>query len=380
MGATCCKQDMVDYANEEVELSHFHTLRVIGVGNYGKVRIVQHKGTGRRFALKYMSKDVCIKLKMINNIIAERKMLEEIDHPLVVNLRYAFQDEEHLFMVLDLMLGGDLRYLLQRRGPLKELQVRFYVANIALGLNYLHQQRIAHRDIKPDNILLDDKGYAHLSDFNVATYFDKEHPCRWSMAGSAAYMAPEILSSKGYTTSVDWWSLGVVAYELLFGKRPFMAPSSELLKASIVKDPLRFPDNVYNLVSADCLDVLAGSQLFNFDPVHNLEEFLLEEPPLRSHKRPMVSKANCNTTQPVTENARWRQTMEENFLVYDHTKKNEKSASRRRSWPIPTSPDIPSFKKLHACLEQSRYRSKGYMLAPTTDDGKGDACVASDKR
>ncbi|KAG0181692.1 hypothetical protein DFQ28_011728 [Apophysomyces sp. BC1034] len=429
MGATCCKQDNVDYANEEVELSHFYPLRVIGVGNYGKVRIVQHKGTGRRFALKYISKDACIQLKMINNIISERKLLEEIDHPLVVNLRYAFQDEQHLFMVLDLMLGGDLRYLLHRRGPMKELQVRFYVANVALGLAHLHQQNIAHRDIKPDNILLDDKGYAHLSDFNIATSFGKETPCRWSMAGSLAYMAPEILSSKGYTMSVDWWSLGVVAYELLFGKRPFVASSNELLKGFIVQDALRFPDNVYSMVSAECLDVLAGlltkspfqrlgcgpqgfekfkkhpwfrgldwgslerkeatppfkpnNQLSNFDPVHDLEELLLEEPPLRPHKRPMLSKTNLNTAQPVTEDARWRQVMEDDFLLYDYTKGNEKRASCRKTLSKSKSQsdtqDSWRFNEMWGCFGQSKYRSQGYVLAPTTDDEDGDLHIASDK-
>lgn len=131
-------------------------------------------------------------------------------------MRYAFQDDETLFMALDLMLGGDLRVAAAKK-PLNEHQVRYYVATIALSLNYLHKKGIVHRDIKPENILLDKKGYAHLSDFNIATQFNRNQPLLWSMAGTMAYMAPEMLARKGYSISVDWWSLGIVAYELLFG-------------------------------------------------------------------------------------------------------------------------------------------------------------------
>jgi serine/threonine kinase 32 len=150
-------------------------------------------------------------------MILERTLLERIDYPLISNLRYAFQDNETLFMALDLMLGGDLRLQVEHQ-PISEAQIRHHVATIALSLGYLHRKRIAHRDIKPENILLDKKGYCHLSDFNIATQFTPNQPLMWSMAGTMAYMAPEMLARKGYSTSVDWWSLGIVTYELAFGK------------------------------------------------------------------------------------------------------------------------------------------------------------------
>lgn len=115
------------------------------------------------------------------------------------------------------MLGGDLRFQLDQQFTFHELQVRHHVACIALSLDYLHKKRIAHRDIKPENILIDKKGYAHLSDFNIAIQFTASQPLSWSMAGTMAYMAPEMLARKGYSTAVDWWSLGIVTYELLFG-------------------------------------------------------------------------------------------------------------------------------------------------------------------
>lgn len=164
-----------------------------------------------------MNKSICIKQKAINNIITERKILEHIHHSLITNLHYAFQDDDTLFFVLDPILGGDLRFHLKQHQNFPECQVRHYVACIALSLNYLHSKRIAHRDIKPENILLDQQNYAYLSDFNIAFQFSPQQPLVWSRSGTVAYMAPDVLSKKGYSTSVDWWSLGIVAFELLFG-------------------------------------------------------------------------------------------------------------------------------------------------------------------
>lgn len=130
-----------------VELSHFLLLRSVGKGSFGKVRVVQHKGTKKLYALKYINKEKCIQMKAVDNIISERRLLERIDYNLIVNMRYAFQDDENLFMVLDLMLGGDLRFHLERLGTLPEDYVRFYAAELALSLNYLHSKQIIHRYI-----------------------------------------------------------------------------------------------------------------------------------------------------------------------------------------------------------------------------------------
>lgn len=128
-----------------MELSHFVLLRSVGKGAFGKVRVVQHKGTKKLYALKYINKDKCIQMKAIENIISERRLLEHINYNLIVNLRYAFQDDENLFMILDLMLGGDLRFHLDRSGHLPEKYVQFYAAEIASSLNYLHGKNIIHR-------------------------------------------------------------------------------------------------------------------------------------------------------------------------------------------------------------------------------------------
>ncbi|KAF7731653.1 hypothetical protein EC973_008823 [Apophysomyces ossiformis] len=369
MGALCCKEEPVDL-DGEVDLSHFILLRSVGKGAFGKVRVVQHKGTKQLFALKYINKAKCIDMRAVENIISERRLLEQINYDLIVNLRYAFQDDENMFMVIDLMLGGDLRFHLDRMGVMPEDHVQFYAAEISLGLHYLHGKRIVHRDLKPDNILLNEKGHAHLTDFNIAVRFTEEKPLT-SIAGSMAYMAPEILQKRGYFASVDWWSLGVVCYELLFGKRPFQAKTNDALQQAILHDDPEFPENE---ASADAIDFIKGlltrdpkkrlgvgsdgfrrlkahpwlktirwedletkrgnapfipdSKRANFDPTHELEEILLEENPLKVKKKaPKRSGSTVNVamkSQPneasVADVCPERQMMEDRFLPFDYTK------------------------------------------------------------
>lgn len=128
-----------------VNLSHFVLLRSVGKGAFGKVRVVQHKGSKELYALKYINKNKCIQMRAVENIISERRILEQVSHGLIVNLRYAFQDDENLFMVLDLMLGGDLRFHLDRLGVMPESYVQFYCAEVALGLRHLHKHNVVHR-------------------------------------------------------------------------------------------------------------------------------------------------------------------------------------------------------------------------------------------
>ncbi|ORY00492.1 AGC/YANK protein kinase, partial [Basidiobolus meristosporus CBS 931.73] len=354
MGAVCCREEEIDFTTE-VELSHFNLLRSVGKGAFGKVRIVQHKRTKEMYALKYINKERCIRMRGVENILQERRLLEVINTPMICNLRYAFQDDENMFMVLDLMLGGDLRFHLDRQGPMKEQVVSFYVAEIALSLCYLHSKQIVHRDLKPDNILLDEKGHAHLTDFNIAVQY-KDKPLK-SVAGSLAYMAPEVLSKTGYFGTVDWWSLGVVAYELLVGQRPFRAKTNDALTMAIMSEELTFPTSFQRTLSCDAMDVIRGlcerdinkrlgcgddgferlkahpwfekieweklmtkdvkppfepdSKHANFDATHELEELLLEDNPLKARKRKDPSKR----TKPLSKEM---QTIEERFLVYNY--------------------------------------------------------------
>ncbi|KAF5316100.1 hypothetical protein D9619_006172 [Psilocybe cf. subviscida] len=243
----------------DVNLFHFVLLRCVGKGAFGKVRVVQHKQTRDLYALKYINKAKCVKMKAVPNVIQERRLLEEIDHPFIVNLRYAFQDDENCFFVLDLMLGGDLRFHLERLGSMPEDTVRFYMAQLSSALSFLHDLGIMHRDLKPDNILLDERGNAHLTDFNIAVHFGERKLN--GVAGSMAYMAPEILARRGYTYHIDWWSLGVCAYELIFGRRPFRGRSNADLTKSITMDPIRWPEDTEKRCSKAGVQVLRGGRV-----------------------------------------------------------------------------------------------------------------------
>ncbi|TFK51637.1 kinase-like protein [Heliocybe sulcata] len=361
MGALCCRPTPIDF-DADVNLFHFVLLRCVGKGAFGKVRVVQHKQTRDLYALKYINKAKCVKMKAVANIIQERRLLEEIDHPFIVNLRYAFQDDENCFFVLDLMLGGDLRFHLERLGSLGEDTVRYYVAEISTALAFLHENRIIHRDLKPDNILLDERGHAHITDFNIAVHYS-DRRLLTGVAGSMAYMAPEILAKRGYTYTIDWWSLGVCAYELIFGRRPFRGKTNSDLTTSISKDPLKFPEDAESRCSRAGLQALKGllerdpakrlgckpngegfeelrrhpwfknidwgtleskqqtspfipdSKKANFDASHELEELLLEDNPLKAKQR----KANQDNLSPEMRQ------MEEQFTTYDFKKMQRRS-------------------------------------------------------
>ncbi|KAF7461934.1 serine/threonine-protein kinase 32C [Marmota monax] len=181
---------------EDVNFDHFQILRAIGKGSFGKVCIVQKRDTEKMYAMKYMNKQQCIERDEVRNVFRELEILQEIEHVFLVNLWYSFQDEEDMFMVVDLLLGGDLRYHLQQNVQFSEDTVKLYVCEMALALDYLRSQHIIHRDVKPDNILLDEQGHAHLTDFNIATII-KDGERATALAGTKPYMGkPRQLSPK----------------------------------------------------------------------------------------------------------------------------------------------------------------------------------------
>ncbi|KAF9153910.1 hypothetical protein BG015_002336 [Linnemannia schmuckeri] len=238
-----------------VNLFQFKLMRIIGKGSFGKVRMVERRETGKVYALKYISKAQVIKMEAVRNILRERQILESLDHCFMVNMRFAFQDDEYMYMCMDLMMGGDLRFHMNRRAFGEDV-VRFWIAELCSAVNHLHSLGIVHRDIKPDNVLLDEKGHAHLTDFNIGCKLTPEKPILTSQSGTVAYMAPEVFKGTGYGTSVDWWAVGILFYECIYNKRPFQTENIPDLRRAIGNQTIEYPSQ--KGVSQDCVEVIQG--------------------------------------------------------------------------------------------------------------------------
>ncbi|KAK3750789.1 hypothetical protein QZH41_015332, partial [Actinostola sp. cb2023] len=281
--------------NGEVNFDHFQILRAIGKGAFGKVCIVQKKDTKAMYAMKYMNKNACLKKDAVRNVLRELEILQHIEHPFIVNLWFAFQDEEDMFMVVDLLLGGDIRYHLQQGMKVDERRMQLYICQLGLALGYLREKRIIHRDVKPDNILLDEKGHVHLTDFNIATVLE-EGTLATSMSGTKPYMAPEIFLTacgevQGYGFSVDWWSLGICAYEMLRGRRAYEIhanTSVQDINHMFSSESIYYPQNW----SKPITNILQKKDHLNCDPTYELEEMIIESKPLHKKKKRLAKMSS----------------------------------------------------------------------------------------
>ena len=181
---------------------------------------MKNKDTGKHYALKQMYKAKIIDQNSEINILQERLFLSKMNCPFLVNLLCAFQDKDNLYMVFPLFTGGDLRYHLSSYDyDFTETQLKFLLSNIILGIQYIHSKGILHRDLKPENILFDDKGYAYITDFGIAWNIKEDH--EGDNSGTPGYMAPETLFNDKQDFCVDFYSFGVIGYEIIMGKTPY---------------------------------------------------------------------------------------------------------------------------------------------------------------
>lgn len=220
----------------------FEILRMVGKGSFGKVFQVRMKGYGGEgdgiLAMKVMRKDTVIKNKHVDYMRAERDILTKVEHPFIVQLRYSFQTKSKLYLILDFINGGHLFYHLYRQGIFSEDQARIYAAEIVSAVSHLHQRGIVHRDLKPENILMDADGHVMLTDFGLAKEIDESSRSN-SMCGTMEYMAPEIIQSKGHNKDADWWSVGILLYEMLSGQPPFTHANRKKLQEKIINEKLK---------------------------------------------------------------------------------------------------------------------------------------------
>ena len=183
--------------------SMFEFLYVVGRGGFGKVWMVKYKKTQQKYALKEMSKVKIIDRKSEKSIKNERQFLSQLHHPFIVNMICSFQDYENLYLVMDLLTGGDLRYHHCHKKQFREDQTRFFISCIILGLEYIHKKNIIHRDIKPENLVLDEKGYVRITDFGVAKKDLRDNSSETS--GTPGYMAPEVLCALNHSFPVAFF-------------------------------------------------------------------------------------------------------------------------------------------------------------------------------
>ncbi|KAM9234161.1 ribosomal protein S6 kinase alpha-2 isoform 2-T2 [Dugong dugon] len=228
---------------EKADPSQFELLKVLGQGSYGKVFLVRKvKGpdAGHLYAMKVLKK-ATLKVRDRVRSQMERDILAEVNHPFIVKLHYAFQTEGKLYLILDFLRGGDLFTRLSKEVMFTEEDVKFYLAELALALDHLHGLGIIYRDLKPENVLLDEEGHIKITDFGLSKEAIDHDKRAYSFCGTIEYMAPEVVNRRGHTQSADWWSFGVLMFEMLTGSLPFQGKDRKETMALILKAKLGMP-------------------------------------------------------------------------------------------------------------------------------------------
>eukprot|EP00062_Callorhinchus_milii_P009608 gi/632953610/ref/XP_007892517.1/ PREDICTED: ribosomal protein S6 kinase alpha-2 isoform X2 [Callorhinchus milii] len=228
---------------EKADPSQFELLKVLGQGSYGKVFLVKKiKGSdaGQLYAMKVLKK-ATLKVRDRVRSKMERDILAEVNHPFIVKLHYAFQTEGKLYLILDFLRGGDLFTRLSKEVMFTEEDVKFYLAELALALDHLHGLGIIYRDLKPENVLLDEDGHIKITDFGLSKEAVDQDKRAYSFCGTIEYMAPEVVNRRGHAQSADWWSFGVLMFEMLTGSLPFQGKDRKETMALILKAKLGMP-------------------------------------------------------------------------------------------------------------------------------------------
>nr|AML77337.1 putative LOV domain-containing protein [Boerhavia dominii]AML79007.1 putative LOV domain-containing protein [Boerhavia dominii] len=259
-------------SGEKIGLDHFKPIKPLGCGDTGSVHMVELKGTGELFAMKAMDKSMMLNRNKVHRACIEREIICMLDHPFLPTLYASFQTPTHVCLITDFCPGGELFALLDKQ-PLKlfrEESARFYAAEVIIGLEYLHCLGIIYRDLKPENILLQKDGHVVLTDFDLSfltpckpqmikpppikkrrsrsqpppIFFAVPSTQSNSFVGTEEYIAPEVITGEGHSSAIDWWSLGILLYEMLYGRTPFRGKNRQKTFANILYKDLTFPSSI----------------------------------------------------------------------------------------------------------------------------------------
>ncbi|KAM3128981.1 hypothetical protein pb186bvf_018898 [Paramecium bursaria] len=261
----------------KITTSDFEPLAIIGRGAFGEVRVCRFRKTGEILAVKKMKKSEMLAKNQLAHIRAERDILSQ-QNIWTVDLKMSFQDEKYLYLVMEYMVGGDLMTLLMKKDILSEEEAKFYIAELVLAVDSIHKMNYIHRDLKPDNILIDRKGHLKLSDFGLCKYTEikpkidfgvrtnqakpilskisRKRQLALSTVGTPDYIAPEVFSQQGYTEIVDWWSVGVMLFEMVVGYPPFFSDDPQTTCQKILNWQISFqiPEDMH--LSPQCIDLI----------------------------------------------------------------------------------------------------------------------------
>ena len=255
-----------------VEYNDFEIVKVIGRGSVGKILLVKYKKDGKYYVMKNMRKDQLISEGLADNILLERSILMEGQCPFILTLSYFLQTPQRIYYICPFIKGGDLFHKLKAEGFFKEDLVKFYGAQIAVALQHLHDIGIAYRDLKPENILIDEDGYIKLCDFGSSVRI-KGTEKETNFAGSPEYASPEMITFEGHTFMTDWWSFGILLYELLYGNTPFFNVDKNRMFDLINAGSLSFPKSI-------CLEGEDKPRTYKVsDDAKNIISKLLEKDP-----------------------------------------------------------------------------------------------------
>ncbi|XP_065114358.1 ribosomal protein S6 kinase alpha-3 isoform X4 [Paramisgurnus dabryanus] len=257
---------LVKEGSEKADPQQFELRKVLGQGSFGKVFLVKKTtgpDDGQLYAMKVLKK-ATLKVRDRVRTKMERDILVEVNHPFIVKLHYAFQTEGKLYLILDFLRGGDLFTRLSKEVMFTEEDVKFYLAELALALDHLHGLGIIYRDLKPENILLDEEGHIKLTDFGLSKESIDHENKAYSFCGTVEYMAPEVVNRRGHTYSADWWSYGVLMFEMLTGTLPFQGKDRKETMTMILKAKLGMPQ----FLSSEAQSLLRS--LFKRNPSNRL--------------------------------------------------------------------------------------------------------------
>lgn len=235
------KKQEENYFDETLKFEDLQVLGTLGKGSFGHVQLCKHKKTGMPYALKGVNKQQIVDTHQQEHILSEKRVMMRMNHPFLIRLYQTFKDKNTLYFVLEPVMGGELFSLLRRRRLFKETTAQFYAGAVISAFGYMHSRDTVYRDLKPENLLLDEQGFIKITDFGFAKRIGNGKT--WTLCGTPDYLAPEIVSGRGHGKGVDWWTVGVLIYEMIASYTPFYHQNQLKMYDKIVRGKYKFPSH-----------------------------------------------------------------------------------------------------------------------------------------